>query len=425
MGCVVSPVRWEAGMGNFDSRFDSKLIDRWRVLLDDGVQPAVLARVCRWGRAHSDDLATEILRLAHAGVIRVHRGERYDRLRGCDIEDYRLSRDPSAAACADPVDAITLKMLFDVIADGADELWMGEFYRYGRSDAGEMRKAMTSWQAALAEEVERMGAFTPASVFMRQALPVAAGVCLVGGLLATLGTGSPLYLVGLAVLAIALVFVWRQMPKLSPEAARQYEAAKQLRAWLRDLPARGKGARFPDDQEFWGKLMPLAFMLGESESALKALGAAAPEVLDEAFDVADGGGWLARGMREVAWPAWYQGPSVNSRREESTLPSLSAMLPAYISSTAFAANATVSNQMLASLYTPIGVVSTIGGIPGVGGLSNAPASSAELFERHPKKPSEALADDAAKLRTSDGTSAVVHWVLRIGTDIMKIWERNY
>ncbi len=366
--------------------FDSKLIDRWKILLDDEVHPAVLARVCRWGRPHSDDLATEILRLAHAGVIRVHWGERYDDLRKRNVEDYRLSRNPSAATCADPIDAITLKMLFDVIAGGADELWMGEFYRYGRSDAGEMRKAMTSWQAALAEEVERMGAFTSSSKLMYRMLPVAAGVCLVGGLLATLGTGSPAYVVGLAAVAVMLVFAWRQMPRFSSEAARQYEAAKQLRAWLRDLPAKGKGARFPDDQAFWGKLMPLAFMLGESESAMKALQAAAPEVLDEALDAADEAGWLVRDTREVAWPAWYQEPFADPRSGESALTSLSAMLPAYVNSTAFAANATVSNQMLASLYTPIGVVSTIGGIPGVGGMSNAPQSSSELFVRHPKKP---------------------------------------
>ena len=45
-----------------------------------------------------------------------------------------------------------------------------------------------------------------------------------------------------------------------------------------------------------------------------------------------------------------------------------------------------STEALQALNSPVNAVLAVGGIPGVGGMSNAPQSSSELFVRHPKKP---------------------------------------
>lgn len=384
-------------------------IDRWRLLLGPGVHPAALARVCRWGRPHSDDLATEILRLAHMGVIKVHWAMREDAL-GHRAEDYRLSRSASAAAaCIDSLDTITLKMLFDVVAAGSDELWLNDIRRFAKRDADTFRKAMLSWQAEMADAVKRHGSFSPLSVLLQQVLPAAAAVCLLVGLFALLATGSPAYLVGLAVVAVALIVAGRQMPRLSPEAASQYEAAKQLQLWLRELPVQGFDENIPVDQAFWSKLMPLAFMLGEASAAVAAFELAVPGTIEAAFcgesgESASGGanqggnggassGLMPDTMRELAWPAWYQAPSAASRSAESALPSLADLLPELIASTAFAADEVVSSDMafthaITALIFPINsMLALLGvpriGIPGVEDPSTAMPSAAQLFKRQP------------------------------------------
>lgn len=392
-------------------------MDRWRLLLDSGVHPAVLARVCRWGRPHSDDLATEILRLAHMDVIKVHWAMSEDAL-GHRAEDYRLSRSASAAAArTDPLDAITLKMLFDVVAAGSDELWLNDIRRFAKRDADTFRKAMLSWQAEMADAVKRRGSFSPLSALLQQVLPAAAAVCLLVGLFALLATGSPAYLVGLAAVAVALIVAGRQMPHLSPEAASQYEAAKRLQLWLRDLPSRDLDESIPVDQAFWNKLMPLAFMLGEANAAVAAFESAVPGATEAAFcdeggESASGGanpgdngganpgdnggassGLMPDTMRELAWPAWYQAPSAASRSAESALPSLADLLPELIASTAFAADEVVSSDMafthaITALIFPINsMLALLGvpriGIPGVEDPSTAMPSAAQLFKRQP------------------------------------------
>lgn len=379
-------------------------MDRWRLLLDSDVHPAVLARACRWGRPHSDDLATEILRLAHMGVIKVHWVTRED-ASSQRVEDYRLSRSASAAAaCADPLDALTIKMLFDVVAAGSDELWLGDIRRFAKRDADTFRKAMLSWQAEMADAVKRQGVFSPSSVLLRQVLPAVAIVCLLVGLFALLATGSPAYLVGLAVAAVALIVAGRQMPCLSPKAASQYEAAKQLQSWLRALPARGADEDLPADQAFWSKLMPLAFMLGEANAAVAAFESVAPGATEAAFGGKGGanpsgsggasdGGLAPDLMRELAWPAWYQAPSAILRSAESALPSLADLLPPYIARVAFAANETVSSDMafthaISALIFPINsILALLGvpriGIPGVEDPSVATPSAAQLFKHRP------------------------------------------
>lgn len=383
------------------SAFESKAENRWRELLDSRVNPAVLARVCRWGRPHSDDISTEILRLAHKGVIRVHCGQRTNAA-GTQLWDWRLSRQPKsetgnvgngAGSALDPIDVITLKMLFDVVAGGADELWLGEFHRYARAQAGNLRMAVTSWQAELTDEITRQNAFSSISVKLGKALPFVAGASALLGFFITLGTGSPVYVVCFAVLAIALALASRQMPQLSPHAAEKYEAARQLRTWLRDLPKQGRGARIPDDQEFWNALMPLAYMLGEARSAMTVLRLAVPEAIDAANQQVDCAEDADGGLREVAWPEWYAEPSTTLRPGEGALPRLAAYLPICIHGAAFAANATVANemafaQMLTALNNPVTVVGTIGGIPGVLGTNYDLPSAAELFVRHVKRPSE-------------------------------------
>lgn len=379
-------------------------IDRWRLLLNSNVHPAALARVCRWGRPHSDDLATEILRLAHMGVIKVHWAMREDAL-GHRAEDYRLSRNVSAAAaCTDPLDAITLKMLFDVVAAGSDELWLNDIRRFAKRDADTFRKAMFSWQAEMADAVKRRGSFSPLSVLLQQVLPAAAAVCLLVGLFALLATDSPAYLVGLAVVAVALIVAGRQMPRLSPEAASQYEAAKQLQLWLRELPVQGFDENIPVDQAFWSKLMPLAFMLGEASAAVAAFESVAPGATEATFGGerdagastdanASSDGVAAGTVRELAWPAWYQAPSAASRSAESALPSLADLLPELIASTAFAADEVVSSDMafthaITALIFPINsMLALLGvphiGIPGVEDPSTATSSAAQLFKRRP------------------------------------------
>ncbi|MBR5259868.1 MAG: DUF2207 domain-containing protein [Eggerthellaceae bacterium] len=376
------------------SDFHSKAEEPWRLLLDPKINPVVLARVCRWGRPHSDDISTEILRLAHMGVIKVQYGQRTNAA-GVQVWDWRLSREPRPAinngsegelSALDPIDAITLKMLFDVVGKGADELWLGELHRYARAQAAELRKAVTAWQAELAEELKRQNAFSSASVVLGRALPFVAGACALIGLLATLGTGSPLYVACSVILAVVLVLAGRQMPRLSPCAAEQYEAARQLRAWLRELPNRGYGARVPDDPVFWGVLMPLAFMLGEAKNAIAALRHAVPEVIDDANRGVACAETSADGLRELAWPEWYEDSFASSSLGEDVLPCLAAFLPACIHSAAFASNATVANQMITALNNPVTAVVTIGEIPGVFGVSYELPSAAELFVRHVKRP---------------------------------------
>lgn len=352
----------------------------WNSVPAPGIHPADLGRLCRWGRQNSGDLVATVLRLVIAGEVAVERGTRVGP-KGAVVEDYRLTRlvvagagdagagaagagdagvgDAGAGAAGvgdvrvvNAVDGAAMKMLFDVIGEGSDEVWAGEVHAYGRHNADAFSQATKAWQAVAKGSARRCGFVDRASEFLHYALWLMALVVVVVGAYMLLGTQSVVPLLCSLVAAAVLLAVSQQMPRLSVGGAEAYEKARALQRWLRGLGGEACAASgvsavsgvpaVPTREELVG-LIPHAFVLREHRS-------------------------LAEIMRASGYL---------TEAEAAELVAFADELAVCIMGTAFAAEAVVSTQSTAALGGPVGSITR--GASAATGTSNPHEDLEDLF----------------------------------------------
>lgn len=297
-------------------------------------QPAVVGRLCRWGRPGSEDLAAEVLALVHKGVILVEEDSRID-ARGKLVGDYRLTCVvEKTQACIDPIEQATLKLLFGVVGEGERSLLCGDLHLFARMEADAFSRAVRSWQAALSEEMKRLRLISRLSLFLRLALPITAGFTVLAGFLGLLATGEALSLLACAVVAIMLLAFNVCAPWLTSHGSTLMGESRRLRDALRegDLEAL--------DPDAASGLSPYAFVLREADAPIFA-------------DLP-----LSRGfVKEIAQ---------------------------ILSHGAFAAESIIAQQSAGALNSAVNAAMG-GGPAGVTGLGNPHVDAGDLFVKRPSR----------------------------------------
>lgn len=297
-------------------------------------QPAVVGRLCRWGRPSSEDLAAEVLALVHKGVIFVEEASRID-ARGKRVGDYRLiCAVERAQACEDPIEQATLKLLFGVVGEGKPSLLCSDLHLFARMKADAFSRAVRSWQASLSEEMKRLRLISRLSLFLRLALPITAGFTVLAGFLGLLATGKIMSLFACAVVAAMLIAFNVCTPWLSSHGLALMNESRRLRDALRKD---GLEALDPDAAS---GLYPYAFVLRMTEEL-----SFADLPLSQGF---------AKEISQI------------------------------LSHGAFAAESIIAQQSAASLNSAVNAAMG-GGPAGVTGLGNPHVDAGDLFVKRPSR----------------------------------------
>ncbi len=91
------------------------------------------------------------------------------------MDDFRLTRDDAKAAeLSDPIDQVTMEVLFDEFAKGTGALWFAAIRKFGEDEPSSFVAAMGRWQHRLTEEVARRDFFDRRSMKLRTAVFVVA-----------------------------------------------------------------------------------------------------------------------------------------------------------------------------------------------------------------------------------------------------------
>ena len=74
------------------------------------------------------------MNLARQGAVKLARGS-YPDGAGAPMDDFRLTRDDAKAAeLSDPIDQVTMEVLFDEFAKGTGALWFAAIRKFGEDE---------------------------------------------------------------------------------------------------------------------------------------------------------------------------------------------------------------------------------------------------------------------------------------------------
>lgn len=268
----------------------------WRDVPAPGMQPAVVGRLWRWNHESADDFTASIMYLAHRGALSINRGS-YVNDKGKTVDDYYLTRANDAATVLDdPVERETMRVLFDVVGEGASSLWLGSIRTFGEAHPQEYSDALQGWQGVLSGAVNRHDFFEARSKLLQMLLGVLAAAFIAGGVGALFVLDNFVPLAFMVPTGIALAVLANYMPRRTELGNNITARAKALRNWLRDFSLLDE--RPPTDVRVWGEFMVYAYLFGVAEQAIKELRNAVPELFaDDAMEM--------YGPTYVPWYVWY------------------------------------------------------------------------------------------------------------------------
>ena len=201
------------------------------------LHPALVGRLWRWNRESGDDFTVSVMNLARQGAVKLARGS-YPDGAGAPMDDFRLTRDDAKAAeLSDPIDQVTMEVLFDEFAKGTGALWFAAIRKFGEPSS--FVAAMGRWQHRLTEEVARRDFFDRRSMKLRTAVFVVALVLAIAAAANFLTSGGLVSTVAFAVTAAVLVVMGNAMPRRTVAGNEVAARCKAARNYVRDLAAFG------------------------------------------------------------------------------------------------------------------------------------------------------------------------------------------
>ena len=203
------------------------------------LHPALVGRLWRWNRESGDDFTVSVMNLARQGAVKLARGS-YPDGAGAPMDDFRLTRDDAKAAeLSDPIDQVTMEVLFDEFAKGTGALWFAAIRKFGEDEPSSFVAAMGRWQHRLTEEVARRDFFDRRSMKLRTAVFVVALVLAIAAAANFLTSGGLVSTVAFAVTAAVLVVMGNAMPRRTVAGNEVAARCKAARNYVRDLAAFG------------------------------------------------------------------------------------------------------------------------------------------------------------------------------------------
>lgn len=203
------------------------------------LHPALVGRLWRWNRESGDDFTVSVMNLARQGAVKLARGS-YPDGAGAPMDDFRLTRDDAKAAeLSDPIDQVTMEVLFDEFAKGTGALWFAAIRKFGEDEPSSFVAAMGRWQHRLTEEVARRDFFDRRSMKLRTAVFVVALVLAIAAAANFLTSGGLVSTVAFAVTAAVLVVMGNDMPRRTVAGNEVAARCKAARNYVRDLAAFG------------------------------------------------------------------------------------------------------------------------------------------------------------------------------------------
>lgn len=302
----------------------------WRDVPDRSVHPAVIGRLWRWDRESQDDFSATLMHLAHVGAVRIDSGTYPEPgLFGPkEVADYYITRLPAANELSDPIDQMTLSILFNDIAEGRDALWFGTIKKYGEDHPQEFINAMEQWQGIVSAQTNVQDFFEAKGKRYQGYLIAAAVVVAVAGFVSGVLLENFIPIIFTIPTAIALGVIANYMPRRSVYGNNLVAKCKALRNWLRDFSSLDE--RPPTDVKVWGEFMVYAYLFGVAEQAIKQLQTTMPQLFEY-----DG----SMGATYMPWWVWY---SNGHSPTGAAMPSMGSILQTSLSNTMTTAQAALS-----------------------------------------------------------------------------------
>lgn len=262
-------------------RFDGAY---WRDVPEKGTNPAVIARLMRWGKKDANDITAVLMHLSHLGVLSIERETEIEQRRILGDKErvtYRLVLDPAkrTAAQLDPIDEAALAFVFDVIAAGGDSVTLGDIEAYAKDHAQKYVTELERWQKVVTSQVSARDFFEKPGERCKTGFRVVAVILLAAGFLVSAFAENFVVLIGLAPGAIALFALSYFMPRRSREAVDVKARCDALKRWFKDFTNLKEA--IPTDAKVWGELLVYAYLFGVAEQVVADLNRTVPEIWNE------------------------------------------------------------------------------------------------------------------------------------------------
>lgn len=162
-----------------------------------GGVPAIAGRAYRWNRKSMDDFVASVIDLSRRGALNIDRV-----CSASDMQSAKRENNPADAAfypdisisitpktknvVSSDVDRETLRVLFDVFADGYQSLKWSDILSFARRFPDEFAEAMEGWQDRLSQDVASLELFDRGTSVVRKMLFAASAVVLAAAAVAWL-----------------------------------------------------------------------------------------------------------------------------------------------------------------------------------------------------------------------------------------------
>ena len=254
---------------NFTERY-------WRDVPERGVHPAIIGRLCRFGKESTDDFTATVMHLINEGVILVNRGA-FPTPEGGYMQDYYLTLVPEKAAeVCTRIDYKTLTLLFDKFSKGQNQMWMEAIKIYADENPESFTKLMDNWQGVLTGEFNKCGYIETYSSEKRSSMAFVAVALFIISIAIVYFTENILVVLPALVTALVVGFISRYMERRTQHGADTYARSKALERWLREFSRLNERPML--DVKVWGEFMVYAFVFGIAREAIEELKRAVPEV---------------------------------------------------------------------------------------------------------------------------------------------------
>lgn len=274
----------------------------WRDVPDKTLHPAVMGRLYRWNKESTEDLTATIMHLRVIGAISIHQGNPPENTssdaskkklfgkKAAKPEYFLVKTDKADAAVHDPLDKMTMEMLFGKFAGGKDQLWLSDLNTYAENHGEEYANAIMDWQGQLTSEVSDAGLFEGQGVRWQTILIAVSVVYALVGIGIGAITANWWPLIFMIPAALILFIISNFMPRRSQKGCDDYARCLALRKWFNDFS--NLKERPATDVVVWGELLIYAYLFGVADKVIRELKDTVPEMFDEQTPADAGAFWL-------------------------------------------------------------------------------------------------------------------------------------
>ncbi len=206
----------------------------WKDIPHQGVHPALVGRIDRWGESKNDDIAAALIHLHSLGAIGIKRVRPDEQESGT----YLLERNTEyPQERLDNIDIQTLSLIFAEIGGGADEVTFKQIDSLSRRQPQKLLDATDEWQNALGQEMERRGYLEKTGAKLQKTYIILAGILLLSTIANIIidPAISVIWDIGAIFCIFALYMLSKVMARRSPEASEIHAKSRALKRWLRGL----------------------------------------------------------------------------------------------------------------------------------------------------------------------------------------------